>query len=39
MHPRLRRDLGHVTTIQSRPDRVQPLLDDRQDNQSQSRPP
>ncbi len=39
MHPRLRRDLGHVTAVQDRPDYVQPLLDNRQDNQSQSRPP
>jgi transposase InsO family protein len=39
MHPDRRRDLLDVTTIKSRPDRVQALLDHRQDNQSQSRPP
>ena len=33
------RDLDHALTRQHRPDRVQPQLNDRQDNQRHSRPP
>ena len=31
--------LNNISAIQDRPDRVQALLDNRQDNQTQSRPP
>ena len=39
MHPSPAGDLGDIRTAQHRPHRIQPLLDDRQDNQRQSRPP
>jgi hypothetical protein len=39
MHPEPGRHLSDVCTRQHRPNRVQPLLDLRQDNQCQSRPP
>ena len=39
MHPRPRPNLDDIHTAQHSPDRVQALLDHRQDNQSQSRPP
>ncbi len=39
MHPRSRRHLDDIHAAQHSPDRVQALLDHRQDNQCQSRPP
>jgi len=39
VHTHMRGDLGHRRASQNRPDRVQALLDHRQDNQCQSRPP
>ena len=38
-HPNLSRNLGHRSPRQHRPNRIQPLLDHRQHNQRQSRPP
>lgn len=34
MHTQSRRDLGDLSTSEHRPHRVQPLLNNRQDNQS-----
>jgi len=39
VHPQPGRHLRDVRARQNRPDRVQPLLENRQDNQSHSRPP
>jgi hypothetical protein len=39
MHPQTGRDFSDVSAAKVGPNRVQPLLDNRQDNQCHSRPP